>query len=142
MLQKRFNNKNASTYTQIHFNKKKFKKWETFLFFFFWFSLKNLSSQKFYKNPKICWKFVHNLHTHLSQCQIFIFNLKSCKDLWVYIHWEVWPKKCSVWYCFYTVFYCFPIFIRYCLKISYVKRIFSSYIFFSIIGGDITLIIL
>ena len=45
------------------------------------FSLRNLLSQKFYKNLKFCWKFWHNLHAHLSQCQFFIFNLKSCKEV-------------------------------------------------------------
>ena len=48
-------------------------------------------------------------------CQ-FVFTGKIC------------PKKLSsVWHCFYSVFYCFPIFIRYFLKISYVMRIFSWY---------------
>ena len=48
---------------------------------FFRFSLRNLLSEKFYKNPKLCWKFCHNLHTNLSQWQFFIFNLKSCKEV-------------------------------------------------------------
>ena len=77
------NNKSTSTYTQIHLNK---KIWNisTFQFFFclyVWFSLRNSVSLKFYKNPKFCWKVWHNLQTRLSQCQFFIFNLKSCKEV-------------------------------------------------------------
>ena len=48
---------------------------------FFQFSLRNLLGQKIYKTPKFCRKFWHNLRTHLSQGQFFIFNSKSCKEV-------------------------------------------------------------
>ena len=46
---------------------------------FFQFFLRYSLSQKFYKNPIFCWKFWHNPNT--SQCQFFISNLKSCKEV-------------------------------------------------------------
>ena len=62
--------------TLVHLNKKfqKLKKKKFFFFFNFFFllSLRNLSSQRFHKNPKFCWKFWYNLRIHLSQCQFFI----------------------------------------------------------------------
>ena len=49
------------------------------IFKVFLFSLRNWL--RHYKNPKFCRRFWHNLHTHWSECQFFIFNLKPCKEV-------------------------------------------------------------
>ena len=50
------------------------------------FSHRNLLSQKFCKNPKFCWEFLHNIPTHLSQCQLFFyFRIKIMQRTCQYI---------------------------------------------------------
>ena len=112
--------------------------------FFFRFSLRHLLSQKFYKNPKFCWKFWHNLHTHLSQCQFFIFNLKSCKKVANLYSLEGVTQRNIVLFDIVSIPY-FTVFL-FSLDNSWhfhTLCVFSRNIkTFSIIGEDIPLIIL